>query len=177
MKTLQKRAASLAIMALTAGMLAMHAMVAVAAPSHDAGPDQSVITGDPITFTKKSSHRNSIDNVITCYGQSDYPHNSSGTPGTVVGKSRTWCTAPIAQVGVENAMYRYLPNFGFTVVGFGGLETLPGAGPVTTYSFDSCQGHLAYWYVRGTHTLVAPPGYQPQSVTMVTETPARGVNC
>lgn len=151
---------------------------ALAEPTRSA--DRPVTAGSSIVFTKKSTGVASAAAAqIICYGQSDYPHNSSGTPGSIVGKSRSWCTGGIvAQVGVENEMYRYLDGFGYTVVGFGGLEyQIDSAGPVTTYSFDICQGRLAYWYLRGVHTFTAPPGYEPPTLTLRTQTPPLGVNC
>jgi hypothetical protein len=83
--------------------------------------------------------------VITCSAQSDYPHKSTTTPGSADGKARSWCTASISRIDAQAELYRYLPGYGFSLVGIGSLDyQMPGMGPVSSAAFDSCQGSPQY---------------------------------
>ncbi|NGY62570.1 hypothetical protein G7043_26985 [Lentzea sp. NEAU-D13] len=130
----------------------------------------------PIVFTK-STGLGTLD-VITCTGTSDYPHNSSGTPSAVTGKSRSSCTAPVAQIRAQAELWRYLEGYGYVQTGIGSLAVdFNVQGPLTSTAYDICQGRLAYWVTVGRHTFFAPPGYSPPSISFNTETPPVGVNC
>ncbi|MEU3622772.1 hypothetical protein BS329_09785 [Amycolatopsis coloradensis] len=131
---------------------------------------------DPIVFTKANG-LGTMD-VITCTAATDYPHNSAGTPSAVTGKSRSSCTAPVAQIRAQAELWRYLEGYGFSQTGIGSLAVdFKVAGPLTSTAYDICQGRLAYWKTIGRHTFYAPPGYSPPSLSFKTETPPVGVNC
>jgi len=130
----------------------------------------------PIVFSKANG-LGTMD-VITCTGAADSPHNSTGTPSAITGKSRSYCTAPIAQIRVQAELWRYLDGYGYTLTGIGSLAyEFDNAGPLTSTAYDICQGRLAYWVTVGRHTFYAPPGYSPPSISLVTQTPPAGVNC
>lgn len=130
----------------------------------------------PIVFTKPN--RLGTLDVITCTGTSEYPHNSSGTPSAVTGKSRSSCTAPVDQIRAQAELWRYLEGYGYVQTGVGSLAyDFKVKGPLTSTAYDICQGRLAYWVTVGRHTFFAPPGYSPPSISFNTETPSVGVNC
>lgn len=121
-------------------------------------------------------------NVITCYGQSDYPHVSAQQPGTVHGKARSWCTAPVPEVHVQAELWRYLPGWGYTTVGIGGLDYCMGCTGAATprlqsIAIDICQGSTQYYYTRARHFFVAPAGYSPATLSFPTGTPGMAVTC
>jgi hypothetical protein len=105
-------------------------------------------TAPTITFTKSGSAGRAAkpaaadaDDVIECFGQAQYPHQSTGTPSAIDGKAQSYCTKPVHQVGVEAELYRYLDGFGFTVVSISGLSyENDKTGPVTAYGLDICPG-------------------------------------
>ncbi|SDF42665.1 hypothetical protein SAMN05216553_101584 [Lentzea fradiae] len=166
----RKLAASLATALVAAASVALPAAPAQAEPVR-AG------TGDgPVVFTRSTGL--GMQDVITCTGTSDNPHNSSGTPSAVTGKSRSSCTAPVAEIRAQAELWRYLEGYGFVQTAIGSLAAAPNsAGPMPSTAFDICQGRLAYWVTVGRHTFYAPPGYSPPKITLVTETPPVGVNC
>ncbi len=154
------------------------AAVVSAAQARAALPPASLIRSgnDPIVFTKANG-LGTMD-VITCTAATDYPHNSAGTPSAVTGKSRSSCTAPIAQIRAQAELWRYLEGYGYSQTGIGSLAVeFKVAGPLTSTAYDICQGRLAYWKAVGRHTFYAPPGYSPPSLSFTTETPPVGVNC
>ncbi|PSL55741.1 hypothetical protein B0I31_10432 [Saccharothrix carnea] len=131
---------------------------------------------DPIVFSKPNG-LGTMD-VITCTGATDYPHNSSGTPSAVTGKSRSSCTAPVTQIRAQAELWRYLEGYGYVQTGIGSLAVgFNTPGPMPSTAYDICQGRLAYWVAVGRHTFFAPPGYSPPSISFRTETPPVGVNC
>ncbi|MFD9699903.1 hypothetical protein [Lentzea sp. NPDC059081] len=166
---------------LATALVAISSFATMPAASAQAVDVRAGLTGvstdnGPIVFTR-SGGPGTLD-VITCTGTSDYPHNSSGTPSAVTGKSRSSCTAPVAQVRAQAELWRYLDGYGYTLTGIGSLAyDLTTAGPLTSTAYDICQGRLAYWVTVGRHTFYAPPGYSPPSITLTTQTPPVGVNC
>ncbi|WP_162907184.1 hypothetical protein [Allorhizocola rhizosphaerae] len=169
-----RRMAAMMIAAIS--VLTMAPGVSQAAHPAPAAADKGNVAGAPFVFTRKTGL--GVTQVINCWGRVDHPHNSTGTPSAVTGKSQTWCDAPIAQISAQTELYRYLDGYGYTLVGIGSLAyELNHAGPVVSTAYDICQGRLAYWAAVGRHRLVAPPGFQPPSITLTTGTPGVGVNC
>lgn len=138
--------------------------------------DEVVAAGDPVTFTRRTGI--GTMQVITCWGRADNPHNSTGTPSAVTGKARSGCNAPIEEIQVQAELYRYLDGYGFTVAGIGPTEyQLKSAGPVVSTAYDICQGRPTSYYTFGRHRLVAPPGFEPPSVTLETQSRVVTVDC
>lgn len=158
---------------------AMAATVVVGMAPAASAVDTAGKGGNGITaLVFSGTTRAGVQQVITCWGQAQYPHHSSGTPGAIVAKARTWCDAPIAQIEVQTELYRYLDGYGYTTVGIGSLGyALNSAGPVQSDAYDICQGRLSYWAAVGRHRLVAPPGFTPPTISFTSGTPGVGVNC
>jgi hypothetical protein len=76
------------------------------------------------------------------------------------------------------ALYRYLDGYRFALVSISGLNyENDSPGPVTVYGLDICQGRMTYYYLRGSHSFVAPAGFEPPSVSFNMATPVVGINC
>ena len=167
------------------GAVMLASMAAIAVPSGmavAATPDGARAATAPKTLQFTRSTGLGTMSTITCYGQSDYPHVSSQQPGTVHGKSRSWCSAPISQVRVQAELWRYLPGYGYAQVGTGSLDyclnctgaTVP---RLQSTAIDICQGSTQYYMTVGRHTFVAPAGYYPPSVQFDTWTQGTAVTC
>jgi hypothetical protein len=136
------------------------------------------------TFTRMPTARGpaaaAAQDVITCTGQAQYPHASTGSngiPGSLDGKAKSWCDAAVPYVGAQVELYQYIPNFGFTIVAIGNLNYGPGPGPYTGTAFGPCQGVPNYYVTFGIHTFTAPGGYYPPSLEFNTQSPVVQVNC
>jgi hypothetical protein len=167
-----------------AGIVTLASLVSVVAPAGAVAtpmPDWAKAPGVPtVQFTKSTGFGTMT--TITCYGQSDYPHASSQQPGTVHGKSRSWCSAPIPQVRVQAELWRYLDGYGYSQVGTGSLDyCLNCTGAATpklqSIAIDICQSSTKYYITVGRHTFFAPPGYSPPDVKFDTWTAGTPVTC
>jgi hypothetical protein len=120
------------------------------------------------------------EDVITCYGQAQYPHGSTGSngiPGSLDGKVKSWCDAAVPYVGAQVELYQYVPGLGFYIIAIGSLNYGPGPGPYTGTAFGPCTGAPNYYITRGIHTFTGPGGYYPPSLEFYTQTPVVQVTC
>ncbi len=136
------------------------------------------------TFSRRpTAHRTAAAaaaDVITCYGQAQYPHKSTGgngIPGSLDGKAQSWCDAAVPYVGAQVELYQYVPGIGFFVVGIGNLNYGAGPGPYTGVAFAPCQGVPNYYVTKGIHTFTGPGGYYPPSLEFTTQSPVIQVTC
>jgi hypothetical protein len=116
--------------------------------------------------------------IIECFGRAQYPHPSSGLPGSVDSKAESWCTYPVSQIQAQATLYEYLSGYGFVLAGRSTLQYEQNtAGTITAVAFAICVGSPRYFVGTGYHFFVAPPYYRPATLRMDSATPVVTVSC
>ncbi|GEL25746.1 hypothetical protein PSU4_47000 [Pseudonocardia sulfidoxydans NBRC 16205] len=130
--------------------------------THKTGPAKSTLTGADSSSPKGGVTTQQVaPNPYGCYGQTDFPHQSSGDAST---HSRTVCSINLVELRVTNDMYRgrwYGPEYLASGSNFRNYATSSNdavarwrCAGVGIYTYETDSNHSAFdggqWYYGGT---------------------------